>query len=437
VRSHLIRCVATLIAVLIIVSIADAQEIVATPSNPMGVFTLGEQASWRLHVREGGPYRATEVRYVLKRNGLAVQREGVIPLENGEATLDAALDRPGTMLVELKVRLPNREMMALTGAAFSPEKIGPSEPCPSDFDAFWNNKLTELWKVPANPTIEAADSGRPSVDYYKIRMNNIRGTKIYGQLAKPKRAGKFPALLILQWSGVYPLQRDWVVSQAEKGRLALNIMAHDLPFDRPQTFYDELNRTALADYPAMGNDDREKSTFLRMYLSCYRAVEYLTKRPEWDGRTLIVMGASQGGMQTIVTAAIHPKVTAGLVFAPAGCDLNGPVAGRAPGWPGWYWQTQGKDPERVRGTGRYFDAVNFASRVKCPILVVMDLLDTTCPAPGVFAMTNRLQGSKEVVVSLQGGHGASHETFYRRSEAWLTSFAKDGQAPARSIHALP
>lgn len=424
-QAHSIRFIASLFAFLFILSSADAQEIVATPSKPLGVYMLGEQASWRLNVRESG---AAEVRYTLKRNGLMVQREGVLPLVNGAATLNEAIDKPGTLLAELKVKLPNREIAALAGAAFSPERIGTSEERPSDFDAFWRDKLAELRKVPANPIVEAADSGRPSISYYKVRMNNIQGTQIYGQLARPKRTGKFPALLILQWAGVYPLQRNWVVSMAETDWLALNIMAHNLPFDRPQTFYDELNKTTLANYAAIGNDDREKSVFLRMYLSCYRAAEYLTERPEWDGRTLLVMGASQGGMQTIVTSAIHPKVTAGLVDTPAGCDLNGPVAGRAPGWPMWYWQTQGKDPERVRRAGRYFDVVNFASRVKCPILVVSGLLDTTCPAPGVFAMANQLQGPKEVVTTLQGGHGGS-ETYNRRSQAWLTSLAKDGRPP--------
>ena len=436
-RAYFIRLLAPLLAVLFIFGAAGAQEIIVTPSKPLGVYAIGERASWRLQVRESGASRATEVRYILKRDGFTVQRQGVIPLENGAATLNAVLDKPGTLLAELKVKLPSKEITALAGAAFSPEKIAPSEERPSDFDAFWKDKLAELKTVPDNPTVEAADSGRPSVNYYKVRMDNIRGTQIYGQFAKLKRAGKFPALLILQWAGVYPLQRESVVSQAEMGWLALNIMAHDLPFDRPQTFYDQLNRTTLANYPAIGNDDREKSAFLRMYLSCYRAADYLTKRPEWDGRTLIVMGASQGGMQAIVTAALHPKVTAGLVDAPAGCDLNGPAAGRAPGWPAWYWQTQGKDPERVRRTSRYFDVVNFASLVKSPILVVMGLADTTCPAPGVFAMTNQLQGPKEVVVTVQGGHGGSHEMYYRRSLAWLTAFAKDGRPPGRSVDSLP
>ena len=67
-------------------------------------------------------------------------------------------------------------------------------------------------------------------------------------------------------------------------------------------FYDEKSATTLRNYPAIGNDDRETSYFLRMYLSCYRAAEYLTQRPDWNGKTLVVMGDSQGGLQTFLFA---------------------------------------------------------------------------------------------------------------------------------------
>jgi hypothetical protein len=58
-----------------------------------------------------------------------------------------------------------------------------------------------------------------------------------------------------------------------------------------------------------------------------------------------------------------------MASVPAGCDLNGPVAQRAPGWPMWYWKTQGKDEAKVRRAADYFDVVNFATRVKCPALI--------------------------------------------------------------------
>ena len=170
-----------------------------------------------------------------------------------------------------------------------------------------------------------------------------------------------------------------------------------------------------------------------MYLSCYRAAQYLTERPDWDGRTLVVMGDSQGGMQTFVTAGLHPKITAGLALVPAGCDLTGPVVARAGGWPGWYFATQGKDAGKVREASRYYDAVNFASRIKCPMLVGLGLIDETCPPAGVFAAINQLVGPKETVILVKSGHQdvrGSQEAFRRRRDNdWLPALQKGERPP--------
>src|SRR5690606_14522962 len=110
---------------------------------------------------------------------------------------------------------------------------------------------------------------------------------------------------------------------------------------------------ALRNYASIGNEDRDTSYFLRMYLSCYRAAEYLKTRPEWDGRTLVVMGTSQGGQQTLVTAGLHPDITAALALVPAGADMLAPEKGRAPAYPRWYYSVEGKDAAAVRHASRY------------------------------------------------------------------------------------
>ena len=332
-------------------------------------------------------------------------REGTIDLSSGSGELQTSLDEPGTILAEIKVKLPgtDKELKRLAGAAVASKDIQPSAARPADFDAFWAAKIEELQAVPMNAVLEPADSGNPAIEYDKVRMDNIRGTHIYGQFAKPKREGKFPALLIVQWAGVYPLPKSNVVSRAEAGWMTLNVMAHDLPFDQPEEFYKKLSATTLKDYTAIGNDDREKSYFLRMYLSCYRAADYLAQRPDWDGRTLVVTGTSQGGLQSFITAAIYPKVTALIANVPAGCDTTGCQVGRAPGWP--YAGRYLKDArgQKIMETSRYFDVVNFASRIKCPALVALGLIDTTCPPAGVFAACNQLQGPKEVLVMINSG----------------------------------
>ncbi|PYO86590.1 MAG: acetylxylan esterase, partial [Gemmatimonadetes bacterium] len=87
----------------------------------------------------------------------------------------------------------------------------------------------------------------------------------------------------------------------------------------PQAFYDALPQL-IKDYRLIGRDSRDESYFLSMYLGDYRATEYLASRPDWDGRTLVIMGTSMGGQQGFAVAGLDSRVTALVAHVPAGCD---------------------------------------------------------------------------------------------------------------------
>ncbi len=415
---------------------SGAQQLTVTADHADGIYQIGQTVRW--HVAwTGGTPPAEAATYVVKKGGLTEAQSGTIAFNNGAGDVEIKTDAPGALLLEVKAgTAENSPRRALGGAIVAPEQIQPSAKRPADFDRFWKAKIQELQAVNPEPQLEKGDSGKPDVDYWKITLNNIRGTHIHGQIARPAQGRKFPALLIVQWAGVYGLQKSWVTDRAGEGWLAFNIEAHDLPIDAPESFYREQAAGPLKDYPAIGNDDRETSYFLRMYLSCYRAAEYLTRRPDWDGRTLVVMGGSQGGLQTLVTAGLHPKITAALAEVPAGCDMLGPDVGRAPGWPMWYWDTGNKDPKKVREASRYFDVVNFTSRIHCPVLVGAGLIDETCPPAGVMAAVNRISAPKEIILLPHGEHqdrNGSHGAYTQRCwGVWLPALREGKPAPVEA-----
>lgn len=401
---------------------SGAQRVTVTPDHPNGVYHVGQTVHWHIQW-DGGATAPVAVAYVLKKGGLTEVRKDSLSLQNGSADLAYRMDGPGTALLEVRPSGNGGGQRTLSGVVTDPDRIQPSAPRPPDFDEFWAAKVRELQAVPPDPQLESADSAKPGVSYWKITLNNIRGTHIHGQLARPAEGGKLPALLIVQWAGVYRLQKAWAVDRASEGWLVLNIQAHDLPIDEPESFYRDQSNGPLKDYPAIGNESRDTSYFLRMYLSCYRAADYLAHRPDWDGKTLAVMGGSQGGLQALMTAGLYRKITAAMAEVPAGCDMLGPEVGRSPGWPMWYWQTSGKDAQKVRDTSRYFDVVNFASRIRCPVLVGIGLIDETCPPAGVLAATNLIKSPKEVILLPRGAHqdeNNSHQAYGSRLwSAWL------------------
>jgi cephalosporin-C deacetylase-like acetyl esterase len=409
----------------------QGQELSLTPDQGRTTYQPGDKARWQVEVKGSD---VTQVAYTLKQGGLTEVTKGTIPLTGGKGQVEAVLKEPGWFLVEATIPTTNQPIKALGGALVSPEKFAPAQPRPDDFDAFWDGQIKALAAVPSAPELTRVDLGKPNLDYFKLTMDHLNGWHIRGQLARPSQGEKFPAMLIVQWAGVYPLQRDWVTGRAAEGWLVLDINAHDLPIDESEAFYKAQSEGPLKDYPSIGNDKRETSYFLRMYLSCYRAAQYLAERPDWDGQTLVVTGGSQGGLQAILTAAIHPKVSAVLAIVPAGCDVNGPVAGRMPGWPMWYYHVNGRNDEAVRGAARYYDVVNFAPRVRCPVLVAVGLIDTVCPPPGILTACNLMQGSKEIVILPVAEHGdkqGSHAPYYARFNAWNQALVHGKPAPVQ------
>ena len=422
---------------------ATAQRFDVHPDRSSGVYAAGDTVHWT--VTWQGDEIPPPARYVVKLGGIKVTEEGELAFADGTARLVSRIDEPNALLLEVSWEGEEQTQRELAGILASPQQIQPAAGVPDDFDAFWAAKIAELAAVPMNTRLESGEAGQDGVDYWKIWMDNIRGTQIQGQLARPAGATEnLPALLIVQWAGVYPLQKPWAVDRAAEGWLTLNILAHDLPIDEPMEFYQEQRRGALSDYAGIGADDREESYFLRMYLSCYRAVEYLKTRPEWNGETLVVMGTSQGGQQTLVTAGLHPEdLTAALALVPAGADMLAPEADHAPAFPRWYTKTAGRDAAAVHQTSRYFDAANFATRIKVPVLVGVGLEDVTCPPATIFAATNQIATHTEVVVLPISGHqnvNGSQEPYNDRAyRHWLPALREGrplpmAQMPTALVH---
>lgn len=399
-------------------------------SNPDAQYAPGAAITWSVALKDAEGLAKAKVSYTVKKGGATQVAQGALDLSAGPATVAATLGEPGVLLLEVVAKAEGqKDLKGLSLAAVQARAIRPVTPCPADFDDFWKGKLDELAKVPANPRLESKPSGKEGVDYWQVTMDNIRGTSIRGQLARPSKPGKLPAMLVVQWAGVYRLPANWATSNAAKGWLVLNLNAHDLPIDQDEAFYKQQGDGPLKGYTSIGNEDRETSYFLRMFLSCSRGVDYLAGREDWDGTTLVVTGASQGGLQSIVAAGLNPKVTAILANVPAGCDTLAPDGGRASAWPNWYYSVQGKDAAKVRATAPYFDAVNFAARVTCPALIGMGMIDTTSRPDGVFAAINAMKGPVEVVAMPLADHKGKHDAYQQRNGAWQAALLAGKPAP--------
>lgn len=402
--------------------IQAAQEIVISTDRPAAVYAVGDTAVFGVTVTDGAqPVDQVELKGKLSSDGFRHATSAPVKVIEGKAEVQGRLDKPG--LLWLRVTLEQdagRPIRKEMGAAFSPDQIEPSMPKPDDFDAFWQSQKDRLNAIPLGTVLKQVESPEQGVELYTVVMNNINDTKIYGYLAKPAGDGPFPGYLQVQWAGVYSLDPSWILWIAKMGYIALDINAHAIENGRPQAYYDELSNGKLKDYWAQGRDRRDTSYFLRMYLSCYRAAEYLASRADWDKTHFVVAGGSQGGGQTLVTAGLSPHVTALAADVPALCDLTGNAVGRYDGWPRMVeLDAQGVANPEQQKTARYFDAVNFCRSVTVPAIVGTGFADLVCPSSSVYAAFNVLKGPKTLVVDPQTGHNGGKVNWQKAYSEFL------------------
>jgi len=387
------------------------QQLAFTPYHPSGIYEIGETVGWTV---TPGPAAITySYKWTIRRNNAVVLKEGKLDISSGNDKIEITVDQPEMIYVavepyaELTPGTPapdaspsqyvggntgrNNGLYAV-GAAVAPTKIGISTPRPGDFDEFWESKLAAQAKVPINAVLTPVPSDVPGVDM-SIFVLDALGSQAHGYLAKPAREGKFPALIQLQYAGVYALNARGDAQRAAEGWLVINVDSHDkLP--------SEPSGNIPREYAMVGNTDREKSYFLNMYLRDSRALDYLLTRPDWDGKTVVVTGGSMGGQQSLVLAGLRPdKVTAVLACVPAGADANGDLHGRKAGYPNWP-----SDKPDVMKTALYFDTVNFAAHIQAPVLAGMGFIDTISPPAGVWTMLNQIPGPKEPLPMIESEH---------------------------------
>ena len=377
------------------------QQLTFTPYHDKGIYDVGETVGWTV---TPGPVKPRYAyRWTIRRNNAVVLKEGKLDLSAGKDKIEISGDQPEMIYVAIEPYAPaasaylggntgrNSGLYAV-GAAVAPAKIGLSAPRPADFDSFWDGKLAKQSKVPINAVLTPVQSDVPGVDLSMFVLDAL-GSKAHGYIAKPAREGKFPALIQLQYAGVYALNTHGPVQHAAEGWLSLDVDSHDkLPSDP--------SGNIPRNYQTIGNSDREKSYFLDMYLRDSRVLDYLLTRPDWDGKTIVLTGGSMGGQQSLVLAGLRPeKITAVLVSVPAGADTNGDLHGRKAGYPNW----PADNPDAMK-TALYFDTVNFASRIKAPLMAGMGFIDTIAPPAGVWTALNQIPGPKEVLPMIESEH---------------------------------
>lgn len=369
------------------------------------LYSIGQRVVFTITVtHRGQPAAASDAEWTLSKDGVSPTQRGKVRLQQGRGTVSGLLDEAGFLQCRVAVEIQGEKLSGVAAAGISPLEIPPSAPTPEDFDAFWQAKKQALAAVPGKANLAPVASGRDGVEAFDLKVESL-GAPVSGYFARPTGAKprSLPAVLTVHGAGVRSAGLSTAMNWAREGALAIDLNAHGIPNGRDGSFYEALAAGELKDYRRHGLESRDRVYFLGMFLRLVRAIDFLTNQPEWDGRTVVVSGSSQGGAQAIAAAGIDQRVSFFVAGVPAMADHTGSLANRIAGWPKFIaaGETSGADVVQVV---KYYDAVNFAARAKAPGFFTVGFIDTTCPPTSVYAAYNALKAPKEIFNDITSGH---------------------------------
>lgn len=261
---------------------------------------------------------------------------------------------------------------------------------PDDFDAFWADIHSRLGQIPLDPRM-ALDEMRSTedVEVYEIHYMSLDNVVIAGWYCRPREsyiASPYPALLLVPGYISEPtLPKSW----AKLGYAAIGVA----PRGKLRS-----NGQFNPGYPGLLTHniiDRNTYSYRGFYADAIRAVDFALSRPEVDKSRIGVHGSSQGGALTVVVAALRNDViTCGAAGAPyltgfmdaARLTHSNPYEEIND-----YLRMHPDHVEAVTETVSYFDCINFAPLISCPMLVYIGLEDDVCPPETGFALVRAMR----------------------------------------------
>src|SRR5215475_523303 len=271
---------------------------------------------------------------------------------------------------------------------------------PADFGAFWQDVLRQAEAIPLTPEL-APEPLRSSddIEVFQAFYQSLDQVRIAAWYCRPRhRAEPSPAILFLPgYQMDPPIPKDW----ARKGYIALSVA----PRGKLRSM-----RQFNPGYPNLLTHnivDRNTYAYRGFYVDTWRGIDFLLSRPEVESTRIGVTGTSQGGGLTITTAAMRPEVRAAAAGAPYLCGYMD-AAELTHTYPyeevNDYLRGHPERRPQVEATVAYFDGMNFADRIRCPIIVNIGLQDNVCPPETGYALFDRI-GAADKQVYPYDGHG--------------------------------
>jgi cephalosporin-C deacetylase-like acetyl esterase len=289
--------------------------------------------------------------------------------------------------------------------ALSPEKIKCETDTVAGFKSYWDTALNELKIIKPDFNLIKVDSlSMGKRDGYIVEMKSLGNLIIRGYYFVPRTGAPYPAILHLPYysQDFQPLD-PFLQNKENVAELALCVRGHGISTD---VFHPGFGIPGIWGYKLCSES---KNAYRSIYMDCVRAVEFLVSRPEIDSGKIGVMGGSQGGGLTLVTAGLcKDRISACAYFDPFPCDIRDHMRIRKLINKEFqtflnYYNNECTLKQALH-IQDLIDSKGFANWVECPVYFGTALFDDDCPPHIGFAAYNLIKAPKQYRIYPDDSH---------------------------------
>ncbi|WP_269537731.1 alpha/beta fold hydrolase [Cerasicoccus fimbriatus] len=303
-------------------------------------------------------------------------------------------------------------------------------PCPSDFDAYWEEALNEMRAVDAKPERVAADFTTPFADCYELYWTGVGGARVHAKLVIPKHIPKGGCPAICQFHGYSGWSAEWtgLLSMAASGFVMAALDCRGQAGESQEIVSANLSTFKGHIIRGLRNGPKDLA-FRSIFLDTAQMAGLVMDMPEVDASRVASQGGSQGGALALACAALEPRIAKVVSQFPFLSDYL-----RV-----WQMDLAENAYEELRAFFRqidplhereeeifnwlgYIDVKNLAPRIKGDVLMAITLMDKICPPSTQFAAYNNIHSSKRHLIYHDHGHeGLPHwsDHTYRFFQEWM------------------
>lgn len=288
-----------------------------------------------------------------------------------------------------------------------------------DFYTFWNSSISTLKKTPIDAV--ARLNNRKTSNKFKVYNISYQGfmkTRVTGELLLPNEVDNPRVIIHIHDYNKKINVNHQMLDDTVAHYFAILRGHNDLKFEV------EKEETITPGYMIENIMDIEKYYVKSVFLDIYKSIDMLRLNKKLDCSKVGIMGKGFGAAAAVFATTFSKRVGAVVLDTPSFCYL--PLSQNiskndAANEINSFIASYKSQKKTIKNNLTYFDVLNFADKIKCPVLTTVGFKDTYSPPKCIFSLFNHFLCEKSIEIYPDEGNEAGGKKQFKKSLEWIVN----------------